>query len=108
MQNASMLDQSCPTQSERSQSSVLDVSVLRSRTEIVSAFDMRPVRRQRTGPWLKPLINAAEAGVVTMSRDTFAWSTTNTPPGTASQFSVTIHLTRIEGTQPKVGSAKWC
>jgi diacylglycerol kinase family enzyme len=43
-----------------------------------------------------------------MSRDTFVWSMTNVPTGTASQFSVTIHLPRIEGTQPEIGSAKWC
>lgn len=60
MQNVSMLDQPCPTQSERSESAVADLSALRSRTEIVSAFDMRSVRRQRTGLWPKPLINAAK------------------------------------------------
>jgi hypothetical protein len=43
-----------------------------------------------------------------MSRDTFVWSMTNVPTGMASQFSVTIHLPRIEGTQPEIGSVKWC
>lgn len=49
-----------------------------------------------------------QAEAVTMSRDTFVWSMTNVPTGTASKFSVTIHLPRIEGHQPEIGSAKWC
>lgn len=49
-----------------------------------------------------------QAEAVTMSRDTFVWSMTNVPAGTASQFSVTIHLPRIEGALPEIGSAKWC
>lgn len=60
MQNVSMLDQPCPTQSERSESAVAAVSALRSPTEIVSAFDMRSAWRRRTGLWLKLLINAAK------------------------------------------------
>ena len=108
MQNVSMLDQPCPTQSERSQSPVPDVSVLPSRTETVSPFDMRPVRRQHTGPWLKPLIDAVEAETRTVVRGAFAWPMVKAPTVTASQFSVIIHLPRIEGAQPKTGSAKWC
>lgn len=61
MQNVSMLGQPCPTQSERSESAVADVAALRLRTEIVSAFGMRSVLRQRTGPWPKPPINAAKS-----------------------------------------------
>jgi len=60
VQHVSMLDQPCRAQSERSQSAVLDVSARPSPPETAYLFEVRSVRRQRTGPWLKPLINAAK------------------------------------------------
>jgi hypothetical protein len=107
VQHVSMLDQPCPAQSERSESAVLDVSAQRSRAEIAHPFESHSSRQQRTCPWLKPPIRAAEAGSRAKAHATFVRPAMNAPTCPVSQFSLVIHSPRAS-TQPEVGGATWC
>lgn len=108
MQNVSMLDQPCPTQSERSESAVFGVSVLPSKLEVAYRFEWRSSRRQRARPWLKLSISATEAGLRTMALVTFVRPAVNVPTCTDNPFNLVIHSPHLAGAPSEIGGATWC
>jgi hypothetical protein len=108
VQNASMLDQPCPTQSERSESAVLGVSVLPSKPEVAYRFEWCSPRLQRARPWLKLSISATDAGLRTMALVTFVRPAVYVPTCTDNQFNLVIHSPRLAGAPSEIGGATWC
>jgi hypothetical protein len=108
VQNVSMLDQPCPTQSERSESAVLGVSVLPSKLEVAYRFEWRSPRRQRARPRLKLSISATEAGLGAIALVTFVRPAVNVSTCTDNQFNFVIHSPRLAGAPSEIGGATWC
>jgi hypothetical protein len=103
VQHVSMLEQPCPTQSERPQSAVHAVSSHRSWLKVACAFEMRSAWRSPATSW--PVSATSVADTVTMRRDHFVWPLVDAPAYTLDQLSVILHSSRIESTQP--GGVTW-
>ena len=102
MQGVSMLDQPCPTQSERPESAVPAASPHRSWPQAAYAFEVRSAWRPPVrGP--EPAMSAM--GAVTVVQDRCVWLPVDVSAASLDQLSIVLHLSRIEGTQP--GGATW-
>lgn len=103
MQHVSMLEQPCPTQSERPQSTVPAATPYRSWLTVACGFEMRSAWRPPAISW--PVSATSVADAVRVVPDHFVWPRVDASAYMLDQLSVILDSAQIESTQP--GGATW-